>query len=179
MWLPNVLARVSSVSILPSPVPKRRKLTRCAVESGSHDDRDILWCVIHRVGAHFYGNRSHPKHCHHQRWWRLLASRIRTCHARYTTIYREAPRPFDELTVAIIGDIKHSRVARSDIAPLKTLGVNSRRGPRHYYQKALSVMVSVSITIWMRGGWLWCHHWSTYSKWAYWLCFVAIDIRVF
>lgn len=34
------------------------------------------------------------------------------------TIYREAPRPFEELTVAIIGDIKHSRVARSDIATL-------------------------------------------------------------
>ena len=43
------------------------------------------------------------------------------------TIYREAPRPFEELTVAIIGDIKHSRVARSDIAALKTLGVKEIR----------------------------------------------------
>ena len=39
------------------------------------------------------------------------------------TIYREAPKPFDELSVAIIGDIKHSRVARSDISALQTLGV--------------------------------------------------------
>ena len=43
------------------------------------------------------------------------------------TIYREAPRPFEELSVAIIGDIKHSRVARSDIAALKTLGVKDIR----------------------------------------------------
>lgn len=39
------------------------------------------------------------------------------------TIHREAPRPFEELSVCIIGDIKHSRVARSDISALKTLGV--------------------------------------------------------
>lgn len=38
------------------------------------------------------------------------------------TIYREAPRPFEELSVAIVGDIKHSRVARSDIAALRALG---------------------------------------------------------
>ena len=43
------------------------------------------------------------------------------------TIYREAKRPFEELTVAIIGDIKHSRVARSDISALKTLGVKEIR----------------------------------------------------
>lgn len=43
------------------------------------------------------------------------------------TIYREAPRPFDELSVAIIGDIKHSRVARSDICALQTLGVKDIR----------------------------------------------------
>ncbi len=43
------------------------------------------------------------------------------------TIYREAPRPFEELSVAIIGDIKHSRVARSDICALKTLGVKDIR----------------------------------------------------
>lgn len=39
------------------------------------------------------------------------------------TIYRECPRPFHELCVVIIGDIKHSRVARSNIATLKALGV--------------------------------------------------------
>lgn len=43
------------------------------------------------------------------------------------TIYREAPRAFDTLSVAIIGDIKHSRVARSDIAALQTLGVKDIR----------------------------------------------------
>lgn len=39
------------------------------------------------------------------------------------TIHRRASKPFDQLSVAIIGDIKHSRVARSDISALKTLGV--------------------------------------------------------
>lgn len=39
------------------------------------------------------------------------------------TIHREASRPFEELSVCIVGDIKHSRVARSDIHALKTLGV--------------------------------------------------------
>lgn len=43
------------------------------------------------------------------------------------TIYREAPRPFEELSVCILGDIKHSRVARSDISALKTLGVKDIR----------------------------------------------------
>lgn len=43
------------------------------------------------------------------------------------TIYRECPRPFEELTVAIVGDIKHSRVARSNIAALKTLGAKEIR----------------------------------------------------
>ncbi len=43
------------------------------------------------------------------------------------TIHREAPRPFEELSVAIIGDIKHSRVARSDISALQTLGVKDIR----------------------------------------------------
>lgn len=43
------------------------------------------------------------------------------------TIRRHAPRPFAELSVAIIGDIKHSRVARSDISALKTLGVKDIR----------------------------------------------------
>lgn len=38
------------------------------------------------------------------------------------TIRRHASKPFDQLKVAIIGDIKHSRVARSDIVALKTLG---------------------------------------------------------
>lgn len=43
------------------------------------------------------------------------------------TIYREVARPFDELSVAIIGDVKHSRVARSNIAVLQTLGVSDIR----------------------------------------------------
>ncbi len=43
------------------------------------------------------------------------------------TIYREAKKPFSELSVAIIGDIKHSRVARSNIAALQTLGCKDIR----------------------------------------------------
>lgn len=43
------------------------------------------------------------------------------------TIYRESKKSFDELSVAIVGDIKHSRVARSDISALKTLGVKDIR----------------------------------------------------
>lgn len=43
------------------------------------------------------------------------------------TIYREANKPFDQLSVAIIGDIKHSRVARSDIAALQILGCKDIR----------------------------------------------------
>ena len=43
------------------------------------------------------------------------------------TIYREADKPFDELSVASVGDIKHSRVARSDISALTTLGVRDIR----------------------------------------------------
>lgn len=55
------------------------------------------------------------------------------------TIHREAPRPFEELTVAIIGDIKHSRVARSDISALKTLGVKEIRviAPRTLLPKGI------------------------------------------
>lgn len=43
------------------------------------------------------------------------------------TIRRHAGKPFSELTVAIIGDIKHSRVARSDIEALQTLGAREIR----------------------------------------------------
>ncbi len=43
------------------------------------------------------------------------------------TIYREAKKPFEELSVCIVGDVKHSRVARSDISALKTLGVKDIR----------------------------------------------------
>lgn len=47
------------------------------------------------------------------------------------TIYRElcvkTGKGFDELSVAIVGDIKHSRVARSDISALTTLGVRDIR----------------------------------------------------
>lgn len=55
------------------------------------------------------------------------------------TIHREAPRPFSELSVAIIGDIKHSRVARSDIAALQALGVPDVRviAPRTLLPKGI------------------------------------------
>ncbi|WP_230655907.1 aspartate carbamoyltransferase catalytic subunit [Psychrobacter sp. I-STPA10] len=55
------------------------------------------------------------------------------------TIHREAPRPFEELSIAIIGDIKHSRVARSDISALKTLGVQDIRviAPRTLLPKGI------------------------------------------
>ena len=43
------------------------------------------------------------------------------------TIRRHAGKPFEQLTVAIIGDIKHSRVARSDIEALQTLGAREIR----------------------------------------------------
>lgn len=43
------------------------------------------------------------------------------------TIRRETKKPFDQLSVAIIGDIKHSRVARSDVAALQTLGCKDIR----------------------------------------------------
>lgn len=47
------------------------------------------------------------------------------------TIYREmclkTGKTFDELSVAIIGDVKHSRVARSDICALQALGVKDIR----------------------------------------------------
>lgn len=55
------------------------------------------------------------------------------------TIHREAPRPFEELSVAIVGDIKHSRVARSDISALQTLGVKDIRvcAPRTLLPKGM------------------------------------------
>ncbi|AOA58064.1 aspartate carbamoyltransferase catalytic subunit [Acinetobacter larvae] len=43
------------------------------------------------------------------------------------TIRRETQKDFSELSVAIIGDIKHSRVARSDVAALQTLGCRDIR----------------------------------------------------
>lgn len=43
------------------------------------------------------------------------------------TIRHETKKPFEELSVAIIGDIKHSRVARSDVAALQTLGCKDIR----------------------------------------------------
>lgn len=48
------------------------------------------------------------------------------------TIRRESQKPFSDISVAIIGDIKHSRVARSDVAALQTLGCKDIRviGPR-------------------------------------------------
>lgn len=55
------------------------------------------------------------------------------------TIHREASRPFEALSVAIIGDIKHSRVARSDISALQTLGVKDIRviAPRTLLPKGI------------------------------------------
>ena len=55
------------------------------------------------------------------------------------TIHREANKPFEELSVAIIGDIKHSQVARSDISALKTLGVPDIRviAPRTLLPKGI------------------------------------------
>ncbi len=43
------------------------------------------------------------------------------------TIRRATGKAFSELSVAIIGDIKHSRVARSDVAALQTLGCQDIR----------------------------------------------------
>ena len=53
--------------------------------------------------------------------------------------HREAPRPFEELSVAIVGDIKHSRVARSDISAMQTLGVKDIRvcAPRTLLPKGI------------------------------------------
>ncbi len=55
------------------------------------------------------------------------------------TIHREASRAFEDLSVAIIGDIKHSRVARSDISALQTLGVKDIRviAPRTLLPKGI------------------------------------------
>ena len=55
------------------------------------------------------------------------------------TIYHEAGKPFEDLSVAIIGDIKHSRVARSDISALQTLGVTDIRviAPRTLLPKGI------------------------------------------
>ena len=55
------------------------------------------------------------------------------------TIHREAARPFEELSIAIVGDIKHSRVARSDISALQTLGVKDIRvcAPRTLLPKGM------------------------------------------
>src|SRR5690606_31749286 len=43
------------------------------------------------------------------------------------TIRRETKKKFEEMSIAIIGDIKHSRVARSDVAALQTLGCQDIR----------------------------------------------------
>ncbi|TWV83994.1 aspartate carbamoyltransferase catalytic subunit [Moraxella sp. VT-16-12] len=60
------------------------------------------------------------------------------------TIHRELclrdNKSFDELSVAIIGDIKHSRVARSNISALTTLGVKDIRviAPKTLLPKGIS-----------------------------------------
>ncbi|MDO4699889.1 MAG: aspartate carbamoyltransferase catalytic subunit [Moraxella sp.] len=60
------------------------------------------------------------------------------------TIHRELclrdGKTFDELSVAIVGDIKHSRVARSDISALTTLGVKDIRviAPKTLLPKGIS-----------------------------------------
>ncbi|WP_298141243.1 aspartate carbamoyltransferase catalytic subunit [uncultured Acinetobacter sp.] len=43
------------------------------------------------------------------------------------TIRRETKKNFEDMSIAIIGDIKHSRVARSDVAALQTLGCKDIR----------------------------------------------------
>jgi len=43
------------------------------------------------------------------------------------TIRRETNKKFEDMSIAIIGDIKHSRVARSDVAALQTLGCKDIR----------------------------------------------------
>ncbi|WP_329414221.1 aspartate carbamoyltransferase catalytic subunit [Acinetobacter indicus] len=43
------------------------------------------------------------------------------------TIRRETKKDFADMSIAIIGDIKHSRVARSDVAALQTLGCKDIR----------------------------------------------------
>ncbi len=43
------------------------------------------------------------------------------------TIRRETKKKFEDISIAIIGDIKHSRVARSDVAALQTLGCKDIR----------------------------------------------------
>ena len=55
------------------------------------------------------------------------------------TIYHEAGKPCEDLSVAIIGDIKYSRVARSDISALQTLGVTDIRviAPRTLLPKGI------------------------------------------
>ncbi|WP_375540363.1 aspartate carbamoyltransferase catalytic subunit [Moraxella nasovis] len=58
------------------------------------------------------------------------------------TIHREVVqkgKAFDDLSVAIVGDIKHSRVARSDICALQTLGVKDLRviAPRTLLPKGI------------------------------------------
>jgi aspartate carbamoyltransferase catalytic subunit len=55
---------------------------------------------------------------------------------------RHYKRDFSALTVAVVGDIVHSRVARSDIHALKTLGVGEIRavGPRTLVPGDLSAM---------------------------------------
>ena len=43
------------------------------------------------------------------------------------TIRRETKKKFEDISIAIIGDIKHSRVARSDVVALQTLGCKDIR----------------------------------------------------
>lgn len=55
------------------------------------------------------------------------------------TIRQHAKKPFKDLSIAIVGDIKHSRVARSNIASLRTLGVRDIRviAPRTLLPKGI------------------------------------------
>ncbi len=39
------------------------------------------------------------------------------------TIRRETKKKFEDISIPIVGNIKHSRVARSDVAALQTLGL--------------------------------------------------------
>jgi aspartate carbamoyltransferase catalytic subunit len=65
---------------------------------------------------------------------------------------RHFKKDFSGLTVAIVGDVLHSRVARSQIHALKTLGVPDLRviGPRTLIRPTSSAWACASPTTWPR-----------------------------
>jgi hypothetical protein len=65
------------------------------------------------------------------------------------------PKPFEELSVAIIGDIKHSRVARSDVAGFADIGLSrySRDCTKYFIASWFSVnmvIMFVYLIKWMK-----------------------------